>query len=319
MNVIDECDVEYAMRTNLPDSRFYERGSKKTNNTWSLIVSRRIVPSLKTFRALRKHGLISRWKHYKAIAQFFNFSIGAGIGVLTTIVLTTLSTVALLLTGTYPLIVALIALIILWYGMSITLGVSGKNQPPLSELLKEVLPDNTYNRRKIELPWKEQEIYELAKTLSKADSNEDMKKTLFDLLSEYPKEANERINELFKMKEEVPENTAESEMVLSEIDGMLDKLFDMRDAPENAKIAEQVKQVFWTQVNRKKMSKIGVSVEKLAEIADFVNKSAKDDSASKPGKNEPEVSEMVNELNNVEVEYETAGKRQPWAEANHLA
>lgn len=317
MSIFDECDVEYSVSTDLPDSQFYERGNSKSNNTWSLIVSRRVLLSWKTLRALRKHlralrkhGQTSRWKYYKAIAQFFNFGIGAGIGVLITIVLTTLSTVALLVTGTYPLIAALVALAIFWYGMGITLGVFGKNRPQLSELLKEVLPENAYSRRKIELPWKEQEIYELAKTLSKADSNEDTKKALFDLLSEYPTEANERINELFKMKEEVPENTAESEMVLSEIDGMLDKLFDMRDTPESAKIAEQVKQVLRKQVNSEKMSKIGVSVEKLAEISEFLDNS-NEQTVLNVSHNSGDVSVVVNELNNSVPAYETAEKDNP--------
>lgn len=322
MGVIDECDTSYVVKTDISDNaKFYERGKSRPNNTWGLTVVQKLVMTARTVRVLRGKGFISRWEAFVALSRLKGnktiFSTDAYFGALASVpimlMLASLTSALLSLTALASLftpalwlfVLALILLFLLWLFFY-------KDPHSTDRFFKKVcdkLEDN--KERRIELPWEEEALYDFAKSLSKKADQEALKKTLFELLSAYPTEANTRINELFKMKEGISENSAESAVILSDIDGMLDKLFDMRDTPETTKIAEQVKQTLRDGVNKEKMEKAGVSVEKLSEIANFVNKSAKDDNASKPGKNEPEVSEMVNELNNVEVEYETAGKDNP--------
>lgn len=319
MDIFDECDTEYAVKTDISNNaKFYERGEIISNSTWGLTVIRKLMNTSKTIRALRKKGLISRWETFAALCNLPKYA-------------TILST-ALCVVGISPAILFLIILanptlsflyiptlsfIALFSVLSWVFLVTVYKEENFADKFFEKIHKKlkTNSERRIELPWKEQELYEFTKNLSKKTDQDEIKKTLFELLSEYPTEVNDRINELFKIKEENLEQSTKSTMFSSDIDGMLDKLFDMRDTPETAKIVEQVKQTLNDAINKEEMEKASVSVEKLSKIANFVNNSEEERKVSKLVKDNAEILTVLSAMNNVAPEYEIVEKEQ-WAEAN---
>lgn len=297
LNILDECDAEYVVKISLSDSVFYEKGKNKSNNTWGLRVIRKITRTSKNIRVLFQHRLISRWEMFRAISSLGNSplimcvaSVGGLFGSL----------------GLYFLpIPIMLATSLLSFALFVfAAALEGSKSKFLAELFDRANKKLAHsNERRIELPWKEQELYEFAKALSEKDSQEDVKKQLFDVLSKYPTETNEKINELFKMKEAVPKNIEEGQIVLSDVDEMIDKLFDIRDTSSSGADA-QVRQIMHDAIKKEKMENMGISVEKLSEIADFVNNLEAENKTLNFTRDNLEVSTMVNEMNDANIDYE---------------
>ena len=307
MSVLDECDIEYSVETDLSNSVFYERDKNRPNVSWGLIVSRKLVASLKTLRALWKYGVISRKeKIWLTISSPMLCHTVAAVSFVCAFM-------ALLL---------MIATMTIWPGqLSLAFMGIGLFTVPVGSVGRKILKkvkdrlDEQFNIEgagRIELDWSEQDLYEIAKSLSNSHDGDDvkLKKMLFELVVPYPADANERINELYKTKEAVPAEAEGSEVVLSDVDKLLEKLFRMRDSSENLQIISQAKKLLREAIRREKTEQMGVSVEKLSEIADFVNKAEHDGRIPKPVKTQSneKVSVVVNEMNNVsnEPEGETA-------------
>ena len=153
---------------------------------------------------------------------------------------------------------------------------------------------------------------------SKDEDAAKLKKTLFELVTQYPDEVNEQINELYKMKEEISEDAEGSQVVIDDVDQMLEKLFRMRDTSENLQIVSQVIHVLKEAIRQEKTEQMGISVEKLSQIADFLNKAEQEKKIPEPTRNNEEVSALVSEMNNVDVEYETVENDTRRTEVKHL-
>ena len=317
MSILDDCDVEYSVETDLSDDKFYERGKERSTNSWGLKVARKIVMSSKTLRALRKHGFISRkekiWLVSSSPVLCCTLVIASFVCALIAFVI---------MTATMTVWSSLLSLA--FVGVGIAAVIVGSTEGIILKKIKDRVDEqlNTKSASRIELHWGELDLYEIAKSLSKSHDGDavKLKKTLFELLSEYPADVNERINELYKTKKSIPEEVEGREMLLSDVDKLLEKLFRMRDTSENLQIINQAKHVLRESVRREKMEQMGVSVEKLSEIADFVSKAEEEKMVPEPAltKNSREVSALVNEMNNVDVEYETVEKDTRRTEVKHL-
>lgn len=303
MSVLDECDIEYSVDIDLSDSEFYERGKELSNNSWGLKVARKIVMSSKTFRALRKHGLLSLKEKI--------WLVGSSPILCATVILSSMCALVASCLVITPMTVWTGLLLLAFLGISITAVIVGSAGDKIVKNIEDRVNErlNINNAGRIELDWSEQDLYGIARSLSNSHDGDDvkLKKMLFELVVPYPADANERINELYKTKEDVPEKAEGSEVVLSDVDGLLEKLFRMRDSSENLQIISQVKHVLWEAIRREKTEQMGVSVEKLSEIADFVNKAEQEKRIPEPvlTKNSREVAAVVSEMNNVDEEPES--------------
>ena len=299
MSIFDECDVEYSVGTEILDKNFYERGKDSPSNTWGLIVSRRLVASFRNVRILRKHGLISR----KDMFQIFIRSPKVAVPVA---LITMLAAIASL---------PLMAVVSLWlFCVPLALGgaagilaqISGTQQNFMKELIdkinKEFTKDNT---GRVDFIWDDHDLYEFASSLS-GSNGRDTKKKLFELVSKYPNEVIARINELHTMKEEIPKSAETSQIVLADMERTLKKLFDMRDTPETDHILSQVRKVLNDRIHRENMKDMGVSVEKMSKILDFVNKEEAKGKETQAIKSTADVSSVVDELNSVSDKPENA-------------
>ena len=299
MSVLDECDIEYSVETDLSNSVFYERDKNRPNVSWGLKVARKLVMSSKTLRALWKHGLISRKeKIWLTISSpMLCYTVAAVSFVCAFIAF-------LLMFVTITAWIGLMSLALMGIGLLAVpvYSIGDRILKKIKDRLNEQF--NIEGAGRIELDWSEQDLYEIAKSLSNSHDEDDvkLKKMLFELVVPYPADANERINELYKTKESVPKKAEGSEVVLSDVDGLLEKLFRMRDSSENLQIISQVKHVLREAIRREKTEQMGVSVEKLSEIADFVNKAEQEKRIPEPvlTKNSREVAAVVSEMNNVD-------------------
>lgn len=299
MSVLDDCDIEYSVETDLSlsDDKFYERGKERSTNSWGLKVARKIVMSSKTLHALRKHGLISLkekiWLISSSPVLCCTLAIASFAGALISF---------FIMAVTMTLWSCLLSLA--FVGIGIAAAIVGSTEGKILKKIEDRVDEqlNIKSASRIEFHWCEQDLYVIAKNLSKSYDGDavKLKKTLFELLSEYPTDVNERINELHKMKKSIPEEIEGREMVLSDVDKLLEKLFRMRDSSENLQIISLVKYVLKESKRREKMEQMGVSVEKLSEIADFVSKAEQEDRIPEPTRNNEEVSALVNELNNAD-------------------
>lgn len=315
MSVLDDCDIEYSVETDLSDDKFYERGKERSTNSWGLKVARKIVMSSKTLRALRKHGFISRKEKIWLVSSSPVLCCTLAI---TSFVCALISFI--IMTATMTVWSSLLSLA--FVGVGTAAVIVGSTQGIILKKIKDRVDEqlNTKSASRIELHWGELDLYEIAKSLSKSHDGDavKLKKTLFELLSEYPAEVNERINELYKTKKSIPEEVEGREMVLSDVDKLLEKLFRMRDSSENLQIVNQVRHVLRESARRKKMEQMGISVEKLSQIADFLNKAEQEKKIPEPKRNNEELSALVSEMNNVDVEYETVEKDTRRTEVKHL-
>lgn len=317
MKIFDECDIEYSVNYSAWDSNFYERGTGQKKKTWSLHVARKLVSSSKTFRILRKYGVISRRERLWAFITSPVFSL---ITCITLAIITLILFAFLIVTlQTWAAFGSLFFAAI----TILSIAIADEDEKFLKKIADRIDKDfNKNSRRRVEIDESEKEVYDFVKTLS-SSKDEDatkLKKTLFELVMQYPAEVNEQINELYKMKDEIPEDAEGSQVVIADVDRMIEKLFHMRDTSENLQIYSQVIHVLNEAIRKEKTEQMGISVERLSEIADFLNKAEQENKIPELAltKNSGEVSALVSEMNNVDVEYETVEKDTRRTELKHL-
>lgn len=322
MSVLDECDIEYSVDYSTWDSKFYERETGKKKKTWSLHVARKLVTSSKTLRILSKHGVISRREKLWAFITSPVFSLAACVmSAITSFVLFAFVVATL---QTWAIFGSVFFLGIMLFSILI----SDTDERFLTKIADRIDKEfNKNSRGRVEIDQGEKEVYDFVRTLSRSQDEDaaKLKKTLFELVMQYPAEVNKQINELYKMKEGIPEDAGGSdaevsEAVLSDVNQMLEKLFSMRDTSENLQIVNQIKHVLEEAVRQEKTEQMGISVKKLSEIVDFLSKAEQENKVPEPGlpKNSREVSALVSEMNNVDVEYETVGKDTRGTEMKNL-
>ena len=205
MSILDDCDIEYSVDYTTSDSSFYERGTGRKKTTWSLHVTRKLVASSKTLRILRKYGVISRRERLWAFITSPVFSLVTGL--VSATIGFSLTLFAFLIT-TAQMWAALGFLF--FTGIAIlSIVISDIDEKFLKKISNRLDKDfNRNSRGRVEIDQSEKEVYDFVKSLSRSKDEDaaKLKKTLFELVTQYPDEVNEQINDLYKMKEEISED-----------------------------------------------------------------------------------------------------------------
>lgn len=297
----DVYDVEYFIEEEC-DSVFYERDTKDDTSK-VLKITQSLSLTFKNLKLLRKNGLLSRWNYLRilfnkkeeesylfgALPLFMVFGTFLGLLWLIFNVNAEKSVLLPFLSIATTIGSAIFTLFFL--------GVHSRT------ILKNNLPEKFRKKFSyISIPESNKDLYELVQKTEEYELNSSEKEALFNLAQKCPYEANERINKLMKLKDKVPVGEKDSDTALDifdDADKMLDELFAMRDSKESKQVLKDVETILKAASHRKKVEELGVSMEELAEVSDFL-KNAKAEKPTDPASvsQTSGISEIVENMNN---------------------
>lgn len=296
----DVYDVEYSIEEEC-DSVFYERDTKDDTSK-VLKITQSLSLTLKNLKLLRKNGLLSRWNYFRIL---FNKKEEEShlLGALSLLMLvgTSLGLLWLLLN-----VSAEKSTLLPFLSIATTLGGGIFTSLFLSVYSRTIFKNNLPEkfRKKfsyISIPESNKDLYELVQKTEEYKLNHSEEEALFNLAQKYPHEANEQINKLMKLKDKVPVDEKDSDTALDvfdDTDKMLDELFAMRDSEESKQVLKDVETILKAASHRKKIEELGVSMEELAEVSDFLkNAKAEKPTDSTSVSQTSRISEIVENMN----------------------
>jgi len=272
----NDYDVEYALEE-CPESVFYDKGNARSipHASKMLKITQSLSFTIKNLKLLRKNGFLSRWSYLRIL---FNKKEEEKpyLSLLLIFATFTTSTVVYLLLSLITGVLALLLLFSIFAGLGIlAFGLFFMHEWS-KVLFKNKLPEQFKEKVSyISIPKNKKDLYELVKNIKELELNHSEKEALFNVAEKYPYEANEQINKLMKLKEKIPtisDNDKDTLSIFDDTEKMIEELFAIRDSDENKKVINQVESILKTATERKKLEKIGVSVEELAEVSEFLEK-----------------------------------------------
>lgn len=299
----DSYDVEYSIEENFNRIFHHSKTHKIPGLSRTLKIARSFSLTTKNLKLLRKNGHLSRWDYFRMLfnKKLESFPFFSGI---TSILLSTAAVffIAYLLIGLIEgAISALLFFPVLFSVGLVGFGMLKYFNEYANSILQRKLPQQFKRKtHQIIASFDNQSLYGLIENIKEYELTHSERRELFNIAEKYPDEANEQIDKLMKLKESIPVENTENDSALnifSDTDKMLDELFDIRDSYDSKKLLEATESLLKSAVERKKIEKLGVSVEELSEVSEYLEKMKEENQSTQDKAHSEEVSQTLAEMN----------------------
>lgn len=277
-NLTNDYDKEYSIKS-APSDVFYKKDNDKVVNKPSLIlkITRKTALTVKSLKWLRKNGFLNNWSYFRIL---FNKKVESSrllIALYMTITaLSCFTGLVGIFSGAY-----IGTLILLSFTAALLVYFANYSDTLLKNKLPKELKEQTHQ---IIIDQDNELLYGLTKSINQYKFTHVETQKLFNIIEEYPCEVNEKIHKLVQLKEKLPTDTKDTNnndySIFQDTDKLLDELFELRDSQKNKAILNKVESIFKSSVDRQKLEKLGVSVEELSEVSEFLEKMKRTNSSS---------------------------------------